>query len=104
MILAVNAYAHNAAAALYDGDNVIAAEQERFDGIRKSGAFPADVIRHAILPAGGPRDIDAVAYPWKPRRFATTYLRVFCNDIPRSLELVRPRCSPHLNLRSGIDV
>jgi carbamoyltransferase len=104
MILALNAYAHNAAAALYDGEHVLAAEQERFDGVRKSGAFPADVIRHVLLPAADAREIDLVAYPWKPRRFAATYLKVFCNDLPRSLELVHPRCSPHLNVRSGLSV
>ncbi len=103
-ILGVAAYAHNAAAALYDGTHALAAEQERFDGVRKSGAFPADVIRELILPAVGAGSIDLVAYPWKPRRFAATYLKVFANDLPWSLELVDPRCSPNLNVISGLKV
>jgi carbamoyltransferase len=103
-ILALSAYAHNAAAALYDGSQALAAEQERFDGVRKSGAFPEDVIRQLLLPAAGAGDIDLVAYPWKPQRFAATYLKVFCNDLPRSLALVDPRSSPHLNVFSGINV
>ncbi len=103
-ILAVNAYAHNAAAALYDGAHAVAAEQERFDGVKKSGAFPRDVIDDVLLSAVPASDIDVIAYPWKPSRFAGTYLKVFCNDLPRSLALIDPRASPRLNIFSGLRV
>jgi len=103
-IVGLAAYAHNAAAALYDGTRAVAGEQERFDGIKKSGAFPEGVFREVILPAVAPRDIDLLAYPWKPSRFAATYLKLFCNDLPYSLALVHPRCSPRLNIFSGLRV
>jgi hypothetical protein len=38
-IVGLSAYGHNVAAPLYDGTRAVAAEQERFDGIRKSGAL-----------------------------------------------------------------
>ncbi len=103
-VLALNAYAHNAAVALYDGRTAVAAEQERFDGVKKSGAFPREAIQNVILPEVNPADLACIAYPWKPSRFATTYLKVFCNDLPRSLELIDPRCSPRLNIFSGMNV
>lgn len=103
-VLALNAYAHNAAVALYDGRRPLAAEQERFDGVKKSGAFPHEALRQLVLPAISPADVTCIAYPWKPSRFTATYLKLFCNDLPRSLELIDPRCSPRLNILSGLKV
>jgi carbamoyltransferase len=101
-IVGLAAYAHNAAAALYDGTRVVAAEQERFDGVRKSGAFPGAVFQEVILRHIDPREIDLLAYPWSPKRFLPTYCKIFLNDPPHSLALIDPRCSPRLNVFSGI--
>jgi carbamoyltransferase len=101
-VLGINAYAHNAAAVVYDREGTVGAEQERFDHKRRSGAFPIDVLRDVILPITDRNAIKAVAFPWKPLRFLRTYLRLCCNDLPRSLSLIHPRACPHLNVASGV--
>ena len=45
VVLGLNAYSHDAGAALFvDGELVFAAEEERFDRIKHSAAFPRGAI------------------------------------------------------------
>jgi len=67
IVLGLNAYSHDAAVALVAGGRLVfAAEEERYDRVRKSAAFPRGAIRAALDFAGlEPSDVDAVAFPWR---------------------------------------
>ncbi len=93
VVLGLNAYSHDAGAALFlDGRLVFAAEEERFDATKHSPAFPRGAIAAALRFAGlEPRDIDQVAFCWKRgmgrgRKFAYVLRR-----FPRSLPFLRER-------------
>jgi carbamoyltransferase len=102
MILGLSAYAHNSGLALYDGRVHLSVEEERFDRRKKSGAFPRRSLAAAHAMGLTPSDVEAIAYPWSPRHFVRSYLRVFTNDLPYSLALLRPKSSPNLNVLSGL--
>ena len=53
VVLGINAYSHDAAAVLFvDGSMVFAAEEERYDRVRHSAAFPRGAIQAALRHAG----------------------------------------------------
>ncbi|MCJ7503509.1 MAG: carbamoyltransferase [Acidobacteriia bacterium] len=68
-VLGINAYHGDTSASLIkDGDLVAAVEQERFNRIKYTSAFPVDAIRYCLEMAGiEPRDLEYVAIgrdPW----------------------------------------
>jgi carbamoyltransferase len=69
LILGINAYHGDVAAAiLRDGELVAAVEEERFRRIKHYAGFPRDAIRSCLAMAGAePRDIDAFAVSRDPR-------------------------------------
>jgi len=69
-ILGVNAASHNSAACLVrDGILLSFVEEERFDRIKYSTAFPVQAIEYCLSHAGiGMGDVDAVAIAGVPRR------------------------------------
>jgi carbamoyltransferase len=69
-ILGVNAASHNASACLIgDGRLLAFVEEERFDRIKYSTAFPIHAIEYCLAEAGiGIGDVDAVALAGVPRR------------------------------------
>ena len=69
IILGINAYHGDAAAAvLVDGELVAAAEEERFNRKKHSAGFPFEAIRYCVAEAGiSPREIDHVAIARDPR-------------------------------------
>jgi carbamoyltransferase len=84
--LGINAYVHDACAALVcDGEVVAMAEEERFDRKKHSGAFPSEAARYCLESAGiGPQDLHAVGFyvqPWLYWRMIVNRLRY----MPRSL-------------------
>jgi len=92
-VLGINAYSHDAAAALVvDGRLVFAAEEERFDRIRKSPAFPRGAIRAALDFAGlRPSDVDAIAFPWRRDMARLRKALYVLARLPRSLPFLRER-------------
>ncbi len=64
IILGLNCYKHDAAAAVVvDGEVVAAAEEERFVRRKHTGEFPAHAARFCLRAAGAaPGDVDHVAY------------------------------------------
>jgi carbamoyltransferase len=69
-ILGISGFSHDAAAALLcDGQIVAAAEEERFDRVKHSAAFPRHAINWCLAHAGlTQRDVDVVAFysqPWR---------------------------------------
>lgn len=59
---------HDSAVAIVsDGKLIVAAEQERFDRVKHSGALPRQAVDECLRFAGlNSRDIDAVVYAFKP--------------------------------------
>jgi carbamoyltransferase len=91
IVLGLNAYGHDAAAVLLvDGRPAFAASEERFDRVRHSAAFPAGAIRAALARAGiGPREVDAVAFPWTRGMARVRKAFHFLRRLPRSLAYLR---------------
>ncbi len=70
VILGISAFVHDSAACLLiDGKLIANVEEERFDRIKHSNAFPARAIAY-VLAAGQVRlaDVDVIAYNWNPYR------------------------------------
>jgi len=67
-VLGFNGYVFNAAAWLFrDGEVVAAAQEERFDRKKHSGAFPVHAIRFCLDQAGiGIDDVAHVGFHWRP--------------------------------------
>jgi len=79
-ILGISAYYHDAAAALIDdGEIVAAAQEERFSRVKHDSGFPAHAVEFCLKFAGlRPTDLDFVAFYDKPflkfERLLETYL------------------------------
>ncbi|MCP5142324.1 MAG: carbamoyltransferase [Gammaproteobacteria bacterium] len=79
-ILGISAYYHDAAAAiLEDGEIIAAAQEERFTRKKHDSGFPANAVRYCLEQAGcAPGDVDLVAFYDKPfpkfERILETYL------------------------------
>jgi len=87
VVLGINAYSHDAAAVLFvDGAMVFAAEEERYDRVRHSAAFPRGAIqaalRHAGLDAG---DVQQVAFCWRRDMARWNKALYVLARLPRSL-------------------
>jgi carbamoyltransferase len=80
-VLGISAYFHDAAAALVDGAQIVAAAQEeRFSRTKHDAALPVRAIEFCLRQAGlGPSDLDAVVFYEKPlskfERILVTHLR-----------------------------
>ena len=92
-VLGVNAFSHDAAAALIvDGRLVFAASEERYDRVRHSRAFPRGAVRAALQHAGlSPGDVDAVAFPWLRDMARLRRALYFLLRFPRSLPFLLQR-------------
>ena len=79
-ILGISAYYHDAAAALIDdGEIVAAAQEERFTRVKHDSRFPSHAVEFCLKFAGlAPGDLDFVAFYDKPflkfERLLETYL------------------------------
>jgi carbamoyltransferase len=93
IVLGLNAFSHDAAAALLvDGRIAFAASEERFDRVRFSAAFPSRAIAAALSAAGvGPQDVDAVAVPWTRSMARARKALWVATHLPRSLAFLRER-------------
>lgn len=95
-ILGLNAFWHDAAAALVeDGALVSAAQEERFSRVKHDGQFPERAIRFCLRHSNlrGP-DLDGVAFYWHPWRGLLPQVRHALRWFPASLALAGPRASP----------
>ncbi len=79
-VLGLNAFTHDASAALIIDNNIVAfAEEERFDRKKHSGAFPGLAIKYCLSQATVElSDIDHIAFAWDPfcglmSRFVKTF-------------------------------
>jgi carbamoyltransferase len=93
VVLGLNAYSHDAGVALVvDGELVFAAEEERYDRVKHSYAFPAGAMRAAWKHAGLlPGDVDAVAFCWRKDMARGRKALYVLRHLPRSLAFLRER-------------
>jgi carbamoyltransferase len=93
VVLGLNAYSHDAAAALLvDGRLVFAAEEERYDRTKHSSAFPRQAIVAALAHAGlAPADIDRVAFCWRRDMARVRKALYVLRRLPASLPFLRER-------------
>src|SRR5437867_4832780 len=68
IILGINAYHGDAAAAIVrDGELIAAAEEERFNRIKHCAGFPTEAVRYCLRAAGvGIEDVDHIAISRDP--------------------------------------
>ena len=87
IVLGLNAYSHDAGAALLvNGQLVFAAEEERYDRVRHSAAFPRGAIAAALRHAGArPEDVHAVAFCWRKDMARLRKAFYVLARLPRSL-------------------
>ena len=93
VVLGLNAYSHDAGAALFvDGALVFAAEEERYDRVKHSARFPRGAIAAALAHAGlEPRDVDRVVFCWRRDMAARRKLAYFLRGLPRALPFLYER-------------
>ena len=91
-ILGLNAFTHDASAALIVDDRIVAfAEEERFDRKKHSGNFPVHAINYCLEEAGLElSDIDHAAFAWDPfcglmSRFVKTFYNLATLTILHSI-------------------
>ena len=93
--LGISAFYHDSAAALVNGDDIVAAAQEeRFSRRRHDPSFPAQAIRYCLAEAGtGLADLDTVAFYEEPalksRRVMSTFAGIAPGAGRRSAESSR---------------
>jgi carbamoyltransferase len=69
MYLGLNAFSHDASAAIVDetGRIIAAVEEERFTRIKQENRFPEESIRYCLKAAGiGASDLKGIGYGWHP--------------------------------------
>jgi len=105
-VLGINAHFHDAGVALVSADAArptFAVEEERFNRVRKTNAFPAGAV-HDVSQRLGMRlsEIDCIALPWHPTRFAKMALGLVLDCFPPAYRLLGRVASPHANLPAAI--
>ncbi len=86
-ILGISAYYHDSAAAIIEGENIIAAAQEeRFSRVKHDHSFPEQAIRFCLEQAGiTPKDLKAVVFYDKPFLKFERILDTYLHYTPRGL-------------------
>ena len=91
-VLGITCYgSHDAAVALIENGNVIAAvEEERFSRKKLDNSFPKNSIDYCLKYAGiGANDLDAIAFFWDPRLYFAKRLKYFFRYLPNTVNLIR---------------
>ncbi|MFZ1755960.1 MAG: carbamoyltransferase [Caldilineaceae bacterium] len=90
-ILGISCYYHDAAAALlYNGQLVAAAEEERFSRVKFDSSFPQQAIDFCLAQAGiSAHELDYVVFYEKPLQKFDRILRTSLAGVPRTAKLFR---------------
>lgn len=88
--LAFNCFAHDAAAAIMQGGDLVACvEEERFTRQKHTGDFPSHAIQYCLQAAGiTGADLDHVCYYWNPYLSLAQQAWYVARHLPRSAQLV----------------
>jgi carbamoyltransferase len=95
-ILGISAFVHDSAACLVrDGRVVANVEEERFNRIKHTRAFPAQSIKFVLAEgAVDLRSIDVIAYNWSPLRFLARELSKLLFLLPVFIRILRHNRPP----------
>jgi carbamoyltransferase len=87
IVLGISAFYHDSAAAiLYDGEIVAAAQEERFTRKKHDAAFPTNAVRFCLEYSGlCINDLDAVAFYDKPLLKFERLLETYYHVVPKGL-------------------
>ena len=99
-ILGVNAYAHDAGVGLVEPSGFrFAVEEERFDRVQKSTAFPERGLRYLREDLGlSLPDVEHVAFPWRRARFLYEAVKLGLKRFPPAIRLLSASVTPHMNV------
>ncbi len=86
---------HDAGVALVrDGHIESVLEEERFNRIKRTWAFPDQSLTSLWADGFDPAGIDAIVTPWKAGRLARFFTRAVARNFPASLNLMHARAHP----------
>ena len=99
-ILGVNAYAHDAGVALVDRSGpAFAVEEERFNRVQKTTAFPEGGLEHLRTRLGvSLEDVEQVGFPWSRARVVATTAKLVLGRFPPAYRLLSASANPHMNV------
>lgn len=91
LVLGISAYFHDSAAALIQGEDVVAAvQEERFSRLRHDSAFPAKAIISCLSQANlSPESIEAIVFYDKPMLKFDRLLETYLNAAPKGFQSFR---------------
>ncbi len=86
---------HDAGVALVrDGHIELVLEEERFNRIKRTWAFPDQALTSLWADGHDPAGIDAIATPWKAGHLARFFAGAVARNFPKSLDLLHVRAHP----------
>jgi carbamoyltransferase len=86
---------HDAGVALVrDGHIEAVLEEERFNRVKRTLAFPDQSLTSLWADGHDPAGIDAIVTPWKAGRLASFFARAVARNFPSSLNLMHARAHP----------
>lgn len=99
-VLGVNAYAHDAGVALVDhGGPPFAVEEERFDRVQKTTAFPEGGLAYLREQLGVSfQDIEQVGFPWSRALAFRMAAKIALGRFPPAYRLLTASANPHMNV------
>lgn len=103
-VLGVNGYAHDAGVALVrDGRIIQVHEEERFDRVRKTSAFPVESLQFLQASAElDPSQIRKIGFPWHPYRVAKMVWALVFDSFPPAYRLLTRQASPRMNVPAAL--
>jgi len=99
-ILGINAYAHDAGSALVESSGALfAVEEERFDRVQKTAAFPEGGLRYLRERMGlSLEDVEQVGFPWSRARILGSAAKLLLGRFPPAYRLLSASANPHMNV------
>lgn len=97
-LLGINSYSNNAGIALLDDGRILRVqEEERFNGKKKTDDFPHGALSDLAPEGFDGTALEAICFPWDPKRFLWTFSKALFAHFPSSLQLLRAESSAEDN-------
>jgi carbamoyltransferase len=94
-VLGLVSNTHDSGCALVDGGEIVAVlEEERFNRIKRTRAFPAQSLEHLFDTGLRPADLGAIVTPWDERKLRNFVIKSILRRFPASLNLMHARAHP----------
>ncbi len=105
MYLGINAFVHDASAAIIDKDGriIAAVEEERFSRVKRESRFPVESIKYCLKEAGiSINELDGIGFGWKPSLLL--FQRILWSNIfafPASFSVIKKNFQTYIKMRSA---